>query len=101
MLLGVHTMGAILLASPEIAITEAEAHAVAQASVNVAQYYDLTADPKTLAWINFGFVMAGVYGSKAFAIYGRKKRERKDDKPAQDDRVIHGVFTQPKSPGIF
>lgn len=98
MLLGIHTMGAIFLAAPELALSEAEAHEVAKATVNVAQYYDLTADPKTLAWVNFGFVMAGIYGSKAFVIYARKKKERAE-RPQPADNVIPGVFT--RSPGTF
>ncbi len=81
----------IILATPEIAITPDESKALAKATANVAQYYDVTAAPETMAWINLAAVMAGVYGSKAFAIYGRKKREKKEA-PAASTQPGANVF---------
>lgn len=94
-------MGAMLLASPEVAISQDESKAISKAVVNVAQYYDLTADPKMLAWANLTFVLAGVYGSKAFAIYGRKKRERHEKEKTRREGadVLSQFYTAPGGPG--
>ena len=59
--------------TPELALDKAESDAIADASVKVAAMYDLTADPKIVAWSNLAMTLGMVYGSRFIAINARKK----------------------------
>jgi hypothetical protein len=75
LLLSVHTMGAAILNVPELALDPKEAHSLAEAVSNVAQFYDIPADPKTVAWINLGMCGMTIYGTRALAYSNRLKME--------------------------
>ena len=63
-----HATAADALKTPEIAIQEDEAAAIAAAVVDVLQYYDFDASAKTLAWANLFGTCATIYGLKIYAI---------------------------------
>lgn len=68
-------MGAAILGIPELALDPKEAHSLAEAVSNVAQFYDIPADPKTVAWINLGMCGMTIYGTRALAYSNRLKLE--------------------------
>lgn len=76
MLFGVHLMAATSLHAPELALTEEESEKLTNAIANVAQYYDVTADPKTLAWWNLACVAGGIYFTRGVAIYNNRKKRK-------------------------
>lgn len=61
---------------PELAIDPQESRAIADASAKVAEFYDMTADPKIIAWCNLAMVLGTTYGTRIVAINMRKKSER-------------------------
>lgn len=61
---------------PELAIDQQESRAIADASAKVAEFYDMTADPKIIAWCNLAMVLGTTYGTRIIAINMRKKSER-------------------------
>jgi hypothetical protein len=76
-LISMHTMGAALLAMPELEIDEDEAKLLADATANLAREYNITAilTPKAQAGIDFGIAVTTVYGTRLLAIYRKGKRK--------------------------
>lgn len=89
-------MGAQLLATPELELSDEEAKklAVAVARVN-DEFGGIVLSPKTQALLNLGTVSVGIYGPRVIAIgvNAKKKRaEKKAGKPpvtinAEDARI--------------
>ncbi len=77
MLLSIHTMGAALFAIPELSLEQKEAAQLAEAIQNVAAFYDIPADPKTIAWVNLATTGMAIYGTRAFAYRNRMMFERR------------------------
>lgn len=74
-LFSVHGLLAGISQTPELALDQAEADALASAAAEVAQHYPVIADDKTLAWSNLAMTAGMIYGPRAFAIvYGGKKK---------------------------
>lgn len=73
---GVHLFAAVSLSTPELNLDEAEAEKLTNAIANVAQYYDVTADPKTLAWWNLACVAGGIYFTRGVTIYNNRKKKK-------------------------
>ena len=73
---GWHAVGAHLLRLPELAITEAEAFQLTEASINLVREYDLTVSPRTAAWIAFVGAAGIVYVPRAIQIQSRIQRQR-------------------------
>lgn len=68
-----HAFAADAIDLPELALAEHEATAIADAIVDVMQYYDFDASGKTLAWANLLGVCASVYGLKFITAAKRKE----------------------------
>ena len=72
-----HAGAAEALNVPEIALDEREAESLANAIVDVMQYYDFEASAKTVAWANLIGTAAAVYGLKFLSL--RKKGGQNDN----------------------
>lgn len=81
--------------APELLLDDAEAKQVSNAIGEVAKHYSVNVDPKTLAWLNLGWAVSCVYGSRVVAIGMRKRNEAKaekerkaaDEKEAKADNI--------------
>jgi len=62
--------------TPELALTEEQAKAMATATADVLQYYDTELPAKTMAWVNLAMVVGGVYFEKASLVVERKRAEK-------------------------
>ena len=69
-------MGAAFIA-PELELAGDEAKLLSDAIARVNAQYEHTISPKMLAWMNLGAVAAGIYGTRAYAIHHRMKKETK------------------------
>ncbi len=76
MLVGVHAVLAMQTKTPELAITEQEGKDFTKAAQNVLRHYSVQTTQKTLDWVAFLGVTAGMYGTRAFAISARHAQER-------------------------
>ncbi len=70
-LFGIHTMLASSLHVPELELTQGEAEQLSKAIANVAAYYPVAVDPKTMAWLGLITIAGSLYGSRAVAYYAR------------------------------
>jgi hypothetical protein len=82
LLLSVHQMGAAVLSVPELQLDKSEASQLAQAISEVAKYYNIEADEKTVAWVNLSMCGLTVYGTRALAYHNRMQAERRQRIPA-------------------
>lgn len=89
MLVGLHAVMATALKMPELAINQDEAAKLAAASIAVAQQYDLTFSPATVAWVQLGLVGVSVYLPRGFAI-GKRLRAQQ----TLTDAVEHAVVNE-------
>lgn len=88
LLFNIHTMLAAVVGAPEMALDKEESKMLGDAIATVNSYYNSVLDPKVVAWINLGGVVAAVYGPRAFMLRQRF-RDRKPKPPTQpDDTVI-------------
>jgi len=78
-LLGIHTMLASHI--QEMALTETEAHQLAVAINNVAQYYPIHVDPKMQAWMGLCMVAGSLYVPRAIAYAARVNTQPKEEAP--------------------
>jgi len=69
----VHFGLGILLAAPELNLSDEEAAQFADAAVNVAKHYDVGASAKALAWTDLAMVAGSIYGVRVMQIMGRRK----------------------------
>lgn len=76
-----HAAIAAVMTTPEIALEESEADAVAESGLTLLALYDIRPDPKIEAAINFAVVMGMTYGTRVIAIRARKRQEAKEKKP--------------------
>lgn len=76
MLVGVHAILAMQTKTPELAITEQEGKDFTRAAQNVLRHYSVQTTQKTLDWVAFLGVTAGMYGTRAFAISARHAAEK-------------------------
>jgi hypothetical protein len=79
MLVGVHAVIAMRTQTPELAITEDEGKAFMKSAQNVLRHYSVQTTQKTLDWVAFLGVAAGMYGTRAFAISVRRQAEAKSN----------------------
>jgi hypothetical protein len=91
------------LSTPELELTEDEAHKVAVASANVAEHYSVSLDPKTAAWIQLGMVCGSVYGSRIVAIYVRRQMESDEQgtPPKAEKKTQTNQSQEIYPPGVF
>lgn len=76
MFVGLHATMALMTKTPELAITDQEGRDFTRAAQNVMRHYSVTTTQKTLDWVAFLGVTAGMYGTRAFAISSRRAQER-------------------------
>lgn len=76
MFVGLHAILAAQTNTPELAISEQEGKDFTKAAQNVMRHYSVQTTQKTLDWISFAGVCAGMYGTRFLAISVRKKMER-------------------------
>ena len=89
-----HAIISAALKTPEIALSEPEAKTLAKATAEVAKYYPMAIDGKTIAWINLATCIGLTYGSRAYLIGKRLDKERKEPKQAR--RPQAGAQEQPQ-----
>lgn len=69
-------MLAAITKTPEFGIETSEAEQIAKAYATLAEFYpSLKQSEKTIAWVNMFSALGMVYGTRAVAIYKRKKME--------------------------
>lgn len=69
LLLSIHLGLASVTGQPAFALEQSEARKLAEAGVEVAKHYDIAVlSPRTMAWINFGLIAAGIYGPRVMAM---------------------------------
>lgn len=69
-------MLAAITKTPEFGIETSEAEQIAKAYATLAEFYpSLRQSEKTIAWVNMFSALGMVYGTRAVAIYKRKKME--------------------------
>lgn len=83
-----HMMMAAAFSAPEMMLDDKESKELSTAIANVAQHYDTSIAPETLAWINLGAVGVSIYGTRAIAILHRKKETRKPKAPAHPVETV-------------
>jgi hypothetical protein len=74
-----HAAAASAIGIPQIAIQETEAEQIANALVDVLQFYDFEASAKTVAWANLLGTCAMVYGFKVMAFLNEQKAAQSGD----------------------
>lgn len=71
-----HMMLAAITKTPEFGIETSEAEQIAKAYATLAEFYpSLKQSEKTIAWVNMFSALGMVYGTRAVAIFKRKKME--------------------------
>ncbi len=76
LLFSVHQMLAGMTQYQELAITQEEARAMAEAATHVQSFYPTKANAKALAWGNLAMIAGAVYGPRIVAIMKKPKRSR-------------------------
>ena len=77
LLYGLHEIAANFTHTPELELSEDEAKGLGEATVRVAQEYDMPMpDAKAMAWIKLLKVVSVVYGPRVGAVRIRKAREK-------------------------
>lgn len=74
MIFSIHQMGAMILATPELELDQAEADRLAKAAGEVAKHYAVAVDPKKLAWANLIGTLGFLYVPRIIAARARHKR---------------------------
>ena len=93
-----HAMAAGFTGAAELNIDEAEAKTIADAAADVASHYSVTADPKTMAWVNLAAALGMVYGPRFGAIKLRVASEKRGKMvqrsaaPTTPASVVEGRF---------
>lgn len=80
----------ILLAAPELNLSDEEAAEFADAAVNVAKHYDVGASAKALAWTDLAMIAGSIYGARVMTIYGRVQAERRGGASARSGPLPNG-----------
>jgi hypothetical protein len=78
LLLSIHNLGAALTGVMELQLADEEAKRLADGIKEVNKYYGIGLDPKKLAIVNLGIVMAEVYGTRFMAYRIRIAKETKE-----------------------
>lgn len=84
--------------SPALMLTETEARALAEATVNVSRHYpQFQAAQKTIDWVNLGTILVLTYGTRMVAASKRKKEERAAQGQNQNGADVVTLHPQPAS----
>ena len=90
-------MAASALKVDELALDEEEAKVLGDAVNEVASHYDITPDPKIMAWAGLIGVCASVYGPRVMAYKIRTasdKKDRKELKKPMPQKVAEAKATE-------
>lgn len=83
-LIGAHKILAAFTKNPMWEISDKEARTLAESLKNIMQYHSISIDPKKLVWIQFAFVVLGIYGPRLGIMLAAKKAEREANKNTFD-----------------
>ena len=75
--MAVHGALAAMTGVKELALEEAEARKLSEATKEVIKHYPIGVSDKQLAWINLGVVAFGVYGTRVMAFNVRRAADRR------------------------
>lgn len=75
MFVGLHATLAMMTKTPELQVSEQEGRDFMKAAQNVMRHYSVQSTQKTLDWLAFGGIAAGLYGTRAFAVSMRRNME--------------------------
>jgi hypothetical protein len=70
-LVTIHLAAAKMLDTPELQLTEAEAHSLAGAVQKVNEQYQTMLNPRALAWLQLAMVAGSIYGTRIYAVRAR------------------------------
>jgi hypothetical protein len=88
--LSVHALLAGIAKTPELALDPGEGKLLAQGMIDVAKFYPVVVDPKTLAWINLSMIAGTVYGTRIFAIAAKQSAKKNEGLPPDNVRNFTG-----------
>jgi len=71
-----HGMLAAISKTPEMALDNEEAMALAKGIADVAQYYPVNMAPEIYAWINLAMIAVPIYGSRIYLVSQRRREEK-------------------------
>lgn len=79
----IHEMAAKIVKAEELKLTPEEAAKMAQATLRVAEFYDIRMSQKAQAWAAFGTVCANIYYSRISLIIARQRKEKAEKQSAR------------------
>lgn len=80
LLLSIHTIAAIKLETPELAIDNSEAAMLANAINAVQEHYGFDVPPEIAIWVNLATALGTVYGPRVISITARRKKNKPNKK---------------------
>ena len=96
---GLHSMLAIMLSAPQWELSEEEAKHVSKSYEAVAQFYDMQASQKSIAWGNLAMTLMIVYGSRIGSTIALNKAKRQEAKANNPKATPTVVVQHPKQAG--
>jgi len=81
-LLAIHLTLAAVAATPELALSQDEARAIAAAASNVSRHYDMRTSQKVMDWGMLGVTVAGVYGPRVAIMVNKRRAAEQRQPPA-------------------
>lgn len=88
-LFSIHAMAASSI-TPELALEEQEAKLLAEAVAEVQSHYNMTVDPKIVAWIGLAGVCGSLYGPR-IAAYKLRKMTEEPMRPKAEKSTVNGA----------
>lgn len=95
-LTGIHSLLAVAMSAPELALSDTEAETVAKNIVAVGRHYDLQQTAKATDWGNLIVSLGVVYGGRIMSVGMRKAAEKK----ANGRNVKPGTGFTPTPPNV-
>ena len=87
LLFSIHAIAAAGLKTPELELDDSEAKLLAQAATSVADHYNVTVDPKIVAWVGLIGVAGSIYGPRLATIKMRKDMEQRNKQQPQQNQA--------------
>jgi len=106
---GAHKIAALLFRSAELAISSEDSKKLALSIKNLAQFYEISPNPKTIAWFQLLTIAASIYVPRVGLIAMRKaneKRQRQQQMQMQNPVAPQGPKVQAgqppqETPGVY
>lgn len=100
LILAVHSGLSAVMHTPEFELDETEAKKLANATDELARFYNVAPSAEVKVWMNFVGAAGAVYAPRFVAIAARKKRERAEAaKPKPSPTVVRPDFGSVFPPG--